>query len=112
MLYFEICTPSLFSLLWCKFQNKTGTEPLTHGLTPPLYFEGDEDDEFAVGTDDAMRSVSGRRGKGTAGGTGRGPLLKYQHRMLITRSVGFSDTYFQFSILNFTTCLGWMAAVA
>ena len=31
--------------------------------------------------------------------------------MSITRSVGFSDAWFPFSVLNFTTFLGWMAAV-
>ena len=33
------------------------------------------------------------------------------HSMSITHSVGFSDAWFQFSVLNYATCLGWMAAV-
>ena len=37
MLCFRICTPSLFSPLWCNFQNITYTEPLTSELIPPLY---------------------------------------------------------------------------
>ena len=32
--------------------------------------------------------------------------------MSITHSVGFNDDLFQFFVLNYTTCLGWMAAVA
>ena len=31
--------------------------------------------------------------------------------MSITLSVGFSDNWFKFSVQNYTTCLGWMAAV-
>ena len=33
------------------------------------------------------------------------------HCLSITRSVGLSDAWFQFSLLTYTTCLGWMAAV-
>ena len=37
--------------------------------------------------------------------------LDWIHHMSITHSVGFSDAWFQFSVLIHTTCLGWMAAV-
>ena len=35
--FWMVCTPSLFSPLWCNLQNKMHTEPLTSKIIPSLY---------------------------------------------------------------------------